>query len=218
MGVSLAQSGHHISCTATMVTGEMERGAAKFKIKRQKPKWSCCFFTENVINSISDLHFNSFCDSICLFHFSGLHHGSRLSHFTSFLVFLPQQYVWGLCCGCEYHRGTCNSLSGVGKIATGNRPCACLGPAGRDHLTELWKLVFPFLYLAGIVFQRWFSLSLLSGRKISLQINRYCSILAPVLEICSGRWERTVNTPCWHTQVLGSLTWSRSVQCGAEGM
>ena len=206
-----------------MVTGEMERSAAKFKIKSQKPKWSCYFFTEKVIDSIGDLHFNSFSDSICLFHFSGLHHGSRLSHFTSFLVFLPQQCVRGLCCGCEHHRGTRNSLSGVWKIATGNRPCECLGsvlprPAGRDHLTEIWKLVFPFLYLAGIVFWRCFSLSLLSGREISLQINRYCSILAPVLEICSGRRERMVNTPCWLTQVLGSLTWSRSVQCREEGM
>lgn len=48
----------------------------------------------------------------------------------------------------------------------------------------------------------------------SLQINRYCSILASVLEMsCSGRRDRMVNTPCWHTQVLGSLTWRRSIHC-----
>lgn len=62
---------------------------------------------------------------------------------------------------------------------TGNRLCASLGPAllrptGRDRFTELWKLGFPFLHLAGTIFWRWFSLSLQAGRKVICKLRVTC--------------------------------------------
>lgn len=110
-------------------------------------------------------------------------HGSRLSHFTSFLVFLLQQCARGLCCGCKHGSGMCN-FQETGKQAscstvTGNRLCTSLGPAllrptGRDCFTELWKLGFPFLHRAGTVFWRWFSLSLQAGRKVICKLRVTC--------------------------------------------
>lgn len=71
---------------------------------------------------------------------------------------------------------------------TGNKLCVCLRPAlprpaGRDHLAKLWKLGFLFLHLAGTVFWRWSSLSLLAGRKVVCKLRVTYSVLTPVLEI-----------------------------------
>lgn len=124
----------------------------------------------------------------------GLHRGGRLSHFISFLVFLPQQRARGLRCGCKHGGGTCTHFRETEKWASRSHShwkqalCVCLEPAvprpaSRDHLADLRKLGFLSLYLAKTIFWRWSSLFLLAGRKIACKFRGTCSGVTPVLAV-----------------------------------
>lgn len=161
-----------------------------------------------------------------------LQHGSRLSHFTSFLVFLPQQCVRGLCCGCEHHRGTCNSLSRDWKTGLGLPQPLEMGHVHvwdllcpdlqADIISLSFGIFFPFLYLAGIVFWRWFSLSLLPGREVVCKL-----ITAPFSPLCwrspavgegKGWLTLPAGTPmAWVASPGGEVSSAGRKGCGESG-
>lgn len=158
-----------------------------------------------------------------------LHHGSSLSCFTSFLIFLPQQCVRGLCCGCKQGRGMCTFRRLENKprtpTVTGNRLCVCLGPAlprpaSSNHLAELWKLVFPTSLPGWDCLQEVVLSFPVAGRKVVCKLSHLLHI-----HCCAGGHPcprgGTVggmgDAPWQHLQVLGSLTWSRSLHRGEEG-
>lgn len=138
-----------------------------------------------------------------------LHHGSRLSCFTSFLIFLPQQCVRGLCCGCKQGRGMCTFRRLENKprtpTVTSNWLCVCLGPAlprpaSSNHLAELWKLVFPPSLPGWDCLQEVVISFPVAGRKV------VCSTFTAVREVTHapmvGRWEGWLTLPdstskCW---------------------
>lgn len=158
-----------------------------------------------------------------------LHHGSSLSCFTSFLIFLPQQCVRGLCCGCKQGRGMCTFRGLENKprtpTVTSNRLCVCLGPAlprpaSSNHLAELWKLVFPPSLPGWDCLQEVVLSFPVAGRKVVCKLSHLLHI-----HCCAGGHPcphggtvgGMADAPWQHLQVLGSLTWSRSLHRGEEG-
>lgn len=63
-------------------------------------------------------------------------------------------------------------------------------PPSRDHLTDLRKLGFLFLYLAKTIFWRWSSLFPLAGRKIACKFRGTCSGVTPVLAVTGATMVR----------------------------